>query len=312
MRRRQFVSAFGGAAAWALVARAKESERVRRIGILLVAAADDSDYQSRVGAFLQALGQLGWTIGDNLRIDTRWAAGDAAEVRRHAADLVALAPDVILAHGSESVGPLLQVTRTVPIVFPISVDPVGAGFVDSLARPGRNATGFMVYEYSVGGKWLELLKEIASSVTRVGVVRDFAQGSGTSLFTAIQALAPSLRVEVNPVNVRHDAPEIERAITAFMRSANDGLIVVPSSAAIVHRSLIVSLAAQHNRPAVYFERLLATAGGLISYGPDYVHQYRLAAGYVEGAGTDQIRAGHQSQDRQGDGLRSARHVARPR
>jgi putative ABC transport system substrate-binding protein len=282
MRRRDFISALGGTvAAWPITTRAQQGERVRRVGILLVAAADDPEYQSRVGAFLQALGQFGWTIGHNLRIDTRWAAGNAAEVRRHAAELVALGPGVILAHGSESVGPLMQATRTIPIVFPVSVDPVGAGFVDSLARPGRNATGFMVCEYSVGGKWLELLKEIAPSVTRVGIVRDFAQGSGTSLFAAIQALAPSLRMEVNPVNVRDDAPEIERVVTAFMRSANDGLIVVPSSASIVHRSLIVSLAAQHNTPVVYFERLFAAAGGLISYGPDFVDQYRKAAGYVD-------------------------------
>ena len=201
---------------------------MRRIGILLPAAADDAEFQARVGAFLQGLALLGWTIGRNVRIDTRWATANAAEIRRHAAELAALAPDVILAHGASTVGPLLQATRTVPIVFPIVADPVGAGFVDSLARPGGNATGFMTFEYSMSGKWLELLKQIAPGVTRVAVLRDATQGSGTSQFAAIQAVAPSLRVEVNPVNMR-DAGEIERAVAAFARSPNGGLIVTASA-----------------------------------------------------------------------------------
>jgi putative ABC transport system substrate-binding protein len=268
-------------AAWPLSARAQQSERIRRIGIILPAAADDPEFHARIGAFLQALALLGWTIGRNVRIDTRWATTNAAEIRRHAAELAALAPDVILAHGTSTVRPLLQETRTVPIVFPVVADPVGAGFVDSLARPGGNATGFMNFEYGIGAKWLELLKEIAPGVTRVAVLRDATQGSGTSLFAAIQAVAPSLRVEVNPVNMR-DASEIERAIPAFARLSDGGLIVsAGGGAATRHRDLIVTLAARHKLPAVYFERFFVAAGGLISYGPDYVDQYRRAAGYVD-------------------------------
>ena len=229
MRRREFLGVLGGAAAaWPLAARAQQGERMRRIGMLLPAAADDAEFQARVGAFLQGLALLGWTIGRNVRIDTRWATTNAAEIRRHAAELAALAPDVILAHGATTVGPLLQATRTVPIVFPVVVDPVGAGFVDSLARPGGNATGFMNFEYSLSGKWLELLKEIAPGVTRVAVLRDPATASGPGQFAAIQAVAPSLRVEVNPVNVR-DAGEIERAVAAFARAPNGGLIVTASA-----------------------------------------------------------------------------------
>ena len=253
---------------------------MRRIGILLPAAADDAQFQAYVGAFLQALAQLGWTIGRNVRIDTRWATTNAAEIRRHAAELAAFAPDVILAHGGGPAGAVLQATRTVPIVFPVAVDPVGAGLVDSLARPGGNATGFMVFEYSMGGKWLELLKQIAPGVTRAAVLRDATQGAGTSQFAAIQTAAPSLRVEVNPVNLR-DAGEIERAVAAFARSPNGGLIQTPSGSATLHRDLIVTLAARHKLPAVYSERFFVAAGGLISYGPDYVDQYRRAAGYVD-------------------------------
>ena len=198
MKRREFITLLGGAAAWPLAASAQQSDRMRRIGILLPATADDAEFQARVGAFLQALALLGWTIGRNVRIDTRWAGGNAAEIRRHAAELAALAPDVILAHGASTVGPLLQATRTVPIVFPVAGDPVGAGFVDSLARPGGNATGFLSFEYSISGKWLELLKQIAPSVTRVAVLRDPAVTSGTGQFGVIQAVAPSLRVEVRP------------------------------------------------------------------------------------------------------------------
>ena len=230
MRRRDFLGFLGGSAVSTSFAAVAQTERVRRIGILLPAAADDAEFQARVGAFLQGLALLGWTIGHNVRIDTRWATANAAEIRRHAAELVALAPDVILAHAAPAVGPLLQVTRTVPIVFPAGADPVAAGFVDSLARPGGNVTGFMSAEYSLSGKWLELLKQIAPSVTRAAVLRDPDLSSGTGQFGAIQAVAPSLRVEINPVNVR-DAAEIERAVEAFARSPNGGLIVPASAAA---------------------------------------------------------------------------------
>jgi putative ABC transport system substrate-binding protein len=280
MRRRDFLGVLGGATAWPLVARAQQGERVRRIGILLAATADDVEFQARVGAFLQGLQQSGWSIGRNVRIDTRWATTNVAEIRRNAAELVALAPDVILAHGSSTVGPLLQATRTVPIVFPVVSDPVAAGFVDSLARPGGNATGFMIAEYSISAKWLELLKQIAPEVTRVAVLRDSTSSSGPAQFGAIQAVAPSLRVEVNPVNAR-DAPGIERAIVDFARAPNGGLLVVGSSLAARHRDLIVTLAARHKLPAVYFERTFVAAGGLVSYGADFVDQYRQAAGYVD-------------------------------
>jgi putative tryptophan/tyrosine transport system substrate-binding protein len=282
MRRREFITLIcGAAAAWPLAARAQQGERMRRIGIILPAAADDSEWQARVGAFLQALALLGWTIGRNVRIDARWATANAAEIRRHAAELVALAPDVILASGTSTVGPMLQATRTVPIVFPTIGDPVGAGFVDSLARPGGNATGFMSYEYSLSGKWLELLKQIAPGVTRVAVLRDAAVSIGPVQFGVIQAVAPSLRVEVNPINMRDDAGEIERAIAAFAGSPNGGLILTTSALAAVHRDLIVTLAARHKLPAVYFQRYFVTVGGLISYGADVVDQYRRAAGYVD-------------------------------
>jgi ABC-type uncharacterized transport system substrate-binding protein len=280
MKRRQFITLLGGAAAWPLAASAQRGERVRRIGVLLPAAADDPEYQTRAGAFLQGLAQLGWTIGRNLRIDTRWGAGNADNIRKYAAELVALAPDAILASGGSVVGALLQATRTIPIVFPAVADPVGAGFVDSLARPGGNATGFMTAEFSIGGKWLELLKEIAPSMTRVAVLRSPAIRSSASQFAAIQAVAPSLRMEINPLNMQ-DGGEIERAVTAFARSPNGGLIVTAGPPATLHRNLIVSLAARHKLPAVYTERMFATAGGLISYGPDYLNQYRLAAGYVD-------------------------------
>jgi putative ABC transport system substrate-binding protein len=281
VRRREFITLLGGAAAaWPLAARAQQPERMRRIGILLPAAADDAEYQARLAAFYQGLGQSGWTIGRNVRIDIHWATANAADIRRHAAELVALAPDVILAHGSPILGPLLQATRSVPIVFAVVADPVGAGFVDSLPRPGGNATGFMLFEYSLGGKLLELLKQIAPGVTRVAVLRDPAIPSGPALFGIIQSVAPSLSVEVSPVNVR-DAGEIERAITAFARSLNGGLIVTGSALAEVHRDLIVTLAARHKLPAVYFNRFFVAAGGLASYGTDLIDQYRQAAGYMD-------------------------------
>jgi putative ABC transport system substrate-binding protein len=281
VKRRDFITLVGGAAvAWPLTARAQQPSGMRRIGILLPAAADDSDFQARVEAFLQGLAQLGWTSGRNVRIDTRWATTNAADIRRHAAELAALAPDVILAFGASTLGALLQASRTVPIVFPGVVDPVGAGFVDSLARPGGNATGFLLFEYSLAGKWLELLKQIAAGVTRVAVLRDLATPSGPAQFGVIQAAAPSFRVEVNPVNMR-DTPEIERAVATFARSPNGGLIVPGSGAALVHRDLIIALAARHRLPAVYFDRSLVATGGLISYGSNFVEQFRQAAGYVD-------------------------------
>jgi putative ABC transport system substrate-binding protein len=282
VRRRAFITGLSGAAlALPLAARAQQQlERMRRIGVLLPAAADNAEFQARLAAFLQGLAQLGWTDGRNVRIDTRWATANAAEIRRHAAELAALAPDIILAHGALTVGPLLQATRTVPVVFPVVADPVGAGFVDSLARPGGNATGFMNFEYSIGGKWLELLKEIAPGLMQVVVLRDPATPTGIGQFGVIQAVAPSLRVEVNPVNVR-DAPEIERAIVAFARAPNGGLIATAVAEVSRHRDLIIALAARHKLPAVYVERSFVAAGGLISYGPDQVDQYRQAAGYVD-------------------------------
>jgi putative ABC transport system substrate-binding protein len=267
-------------AVWPIAARAQQAAPMRRIGILLNASSDDPQYQAWVGAFLQELVLLGWVIGRNVRIDTRWASPNAVEIRRHAAELAALAPDVILAHGAGPVGALLQATRTVSIVFPVVVDPVGGGLVDSLARPGGNATGFMAFEYSIGGKWLELLKQIAPGVTRAPILRDPAQPAGTGQFGEIQAAAPSLRMEVTPVNVR-DAGEIERAVAAFARDPNGGLIVTASAAATLNRDLIITLAARHKLPAVYSERSFVAAGGLISYGADYINQYRKAAGYVD-------------------------------
>jgi putative ABC transport system substrate-binding protein len=280
VKRRDFIALLSGAAAWPLAARAQQAERVRRIGVLLPAAADDSQYQTWLGALLQGLSQLGWVIGHNVRIDTRWATANAAGIRRHATELVALAPDVILAHGDSAVGPLLQATQTAPIVFVLVADPVAAGFVDSLARPGGNVTGFMNFEYSLGGKWLELLKEIAPGVTRVAILRDPTIISGTGQFAAIQSVAPSLRMVVSPLNVR-DASEIERAVSAFARSPNGGLIVTASGLALLHRDLIITHAARHKLPTVYSDRTFVVAGGLVSYGPDRIDQYRQAAGYVD-------------------------------
>jgi putative tryptophan/tyrosine transport system substrate-binding protein len=279
MRRREFITLLGGAAAMPFAARAQQGERIRRIGILLPATADDAAWQARVGAFLQGLGQLGWNIGSNLQIDTRWGTTNAAELRRHAAELAALAPDVILAGGTSSYAPLREATRTVPIVFTIVVDPVGNGYVDSLARPGGNATGFMNFEYSISGKWVELLKEIAPNVTRAAVLRDATLGFAISEFAVIQAVAPSLRVEISPIDMR-DAGEIERAIAAYARTPNGGLILIGSGAALHYRDLIITLAARHKLPAVYFERFFVAAGGLASYGTDSIDAFRQAAGYV--------------------------------
>jgi len=281
MQRREFITLLSGATAgWSLAARAQQREQMKRIGILLAATADDPVFQARLAAFYQGLALLGWSIGQNVRIDARWATANAAEIRRHAAELAALTPDVILAHGSSTVGVLLQATRTVQIVFPAAVDPVGAGFVDSLGRPGGNATGFMSFEYSMGGKWLELLKQIAPGVMRVAVLRDAASPSGNVQFGVIQAAAPSLRVEVTPVNMR-DADEIERVLAAFVRASSGGLIVTASGPAYSYRDLIITLSARQKLPAVYFEHFFVAAGGLMSYGPDYLDQYRQAAGYVD-------------------------------
>ena len=280
MQRRQFIALLGGATTWPLAARAQQGERMRRIGVLLPASADDARFQTFVGAFLQELQSLGWSIGRNVRIDTRWATANAAAIRRQAAELVALTPDVILAHGASTLGPLLEATRTVPIVFPVTADPVGAGFVDSLARPGGNATRFMAIEYSMGGKWLELLRQIAPGVMRVAVFRDASIPSGNALFGVIQAMAQALKVEVTPVNMR-DADEIERVLAAFARAPGGGLIVTGSALAYNYSDLIITLAARHKLPAVYYEHSVVAAGGLLSYGPDFVDQYRQAAGYVD-------------------------------
>jgi putative ABC transport system substrate-binding protein len=281
MERREFITLLGGAAAvWPLVARAQQGERMRRIGVLMTLVADDPEAQARVGALLQGLQQSGWAIGRNLRIDIRWAGGNAVDIRRNAVELAAYTPDVIVANGAAAAGPLLQVTREVPIVFVIVPDPVGAGFVDSLGRPGGNATGFMLFEYSIGAKWLELLREIAPNVTRVAVLRDPALTSGTGQFGAIQTAAPSAGLEVSPINMR-DPGEIERGVAAFARSPNGGLILTGSALAVVHRDLIVTLAARHKLPAVYLGRHFVAGGGLLSYGPDFVDQYRRAAGYVD-------------------------------
>jgi len=280
MRRREFITLVGSAAiTWPLVARAQQGERMRRIGVLLPSAAENLEYQPWLGAFLQELSQLGWSIGRNVQIDTRWGATNA-DIRKHAAELVTLAPDVILAAGSNTVGQLLQASRTVPIVFPIIADPVAAGFIDSLARPGGNATGFMLFENSIGGKWLQLLKQIAPGVTRVAVVVDPTIPTGPGQFSVIQAMAPSLRVEVIPINKR-DAGEIERALAVFARDSNGGLIVTPGLPSTHNRDLIITLAARHKLPSVYYERFFVTAGGLVSYGPDRIEMYRRAAGYVD-------------------------------
>jgi ABC-type uncharacterized transport system substrate-binding protein len=279
VRRRAFISLLGGAAAWPLVARAQQPERMRRIGVLMNLPADDPEGQPRLTGFLQGLQELGWTDRRNVRIDTRWGT-DAASTRRNAAELVTLAPDVILASASAAMGALQQTTRTVPIVFVSIIDPVGAGFVESLARPGGNITGFSLFEYGLSGKWLELLKQIAPGVTRAAVLRDPAVGSGVGQFAVIQTVAPSVGVELRPIDVR-DPGEIERGITAFARIPNGGLIVVGAPSLPIHRHLIITLVARHQLPTVYPFKYFPHDGGLISYGPDIVEPYRLAAGYVD-------------------------------
>src|SRR5262245_42165733 len=277
MRRREFMTLLGGVAAYPLAARAQQVERVRRIGVLMAGAADDPEYSRRLTAFVQELQRLGWTDGRNMRIEYRWAAGDAARVRSYATELVALAPDVILATGGTTLGPLQQATRSVSIVFVLVPDPVGAGFVDSLARPGGNVTGFTQFEYGMSAKWLELLKQIAPRITRAVVLRDRASPDGIGQFASMQGVASSLGVELSPVNV-HDASEIERAIS---RGSDSGLIVTPSALSILHRELIVPLAARQRLPAVYPFRFFVTGGGLTSYGPDTIDPYRRAATYID-------------------------------
>ena len=281
MRRREFITLLGGAAAsWPLAARAQQSERVRRIGVLMNVAAGDPEGQAQVAAFLQALQQLGWNEGRNVRIDTRWGENDVERDRRYATELLAFAPDVILASGSLSVAASRHVTHTSPIVFVGVSDPVGAGLVDTLARPGGNVTGFMIFEYSVSGKWLELLKEIAPRVMRAAVLRDSANPAGIAQFGAIQAVAQPLGVALRPVDIR-DAGEIERSIASFAHAANGGLIVTPGASVSAHHDLIVMLAARYKLPAVYSSHPMVIGGGLICYGPDIADQFRQAAGYVD-------------------------------
>ena len=280
LKRREFVSLLGGAVAWPIAARAQQQERIRRVGALISLTADDPQSKARVAAFLRGLQPLGWTDGRNLHIDYRWGEGDAGHMHSHAAELIALAPDVVVAGGSEATATFQQATRNVPIVFVNVVDPVGAGFVDSLSRPSGNATGFMVFEYGISPKWLELLKQIAPSVTRVAVIRDAAIASGIGQFGAIRAVSSSFGMEVSPIGAS-DALEIERAVSAFAHGPSGGMIVTGSPSTAFHRDLLIRLAVRHRLPAVYPLRLFADSGGLISYGADTVDQYRLAAAYVD-------------------------------
>jgi len=280
MRRREFIVILGAAVAWPLAAHAQQPEQMRRIGTLLNRGPDDAVGQAFVTAFQQAMQQLGWSDSRNVRIDVRWGANDVERCRKYAAELVALAPDVILAGGTVSVAALQNVTRTVPIVFVLIADPVGAGIVESLAKPGGNATGFMNFEYSLSGKWLELLKEIVPGVRRAAVLRDSSTPAGIGELSAVQGAAQSLGVEVRPVGI-HDAGEIERAVAAVARTANAGLVVTASASASVQHELIVTLASRYKLPAVYSDRFNVTGGGLVSYGPDRADQFRRAASYVD-------------------------------
>jgi putative ABC transport system substrate-binding protein len=280
MHRRAFILGLGAAAAWPRAAPAQQPERMRRIGVLMQTTADEPESQARVGAFLQGLQEAGWAVGRNLRIDYRWAAGDRGQLRKQAAELVALGPDVVLAGVGATAQEVQAASRTVPIVFTQAIDPVGVGIVESLARPDTNATGFTQFEYTLSGKWIELLREVAPSVARAAIVRDPRGYVGIGQWAVIQAAASAFGMEVRPVDLR-DAAEIERRIAAFARLSNGGLIVTVSTLATIHRALIVSLAARHRLPAVYPYRFYAAAGGLISYGPDLVEPYRRAAGYVD-------------------------------
>jgi putative tryptophan/tyrosine transport system substrate-binding protein len=322
MIRREFIALLGGAAAaWPLAAGAQQGEPMRRIGVLTGASGPVSD--ARLYAFLKALAQLGWTEAQNVRLEIRRGGGDAEAIGKHAVELAALAPDVIMAIGGTATGRLLQATRSVPIVFAHVPDPVGTGLVNSLARPGGNVTGFTSFEYGMAGKWLELLKQIAPGVKRAAVIRDPAITAGIGQWGAINAVAPSVGLEVIPMNVR-DADDIEHAVAAFARGANDGLIVTGSGLAVLHRDLIVMLAARHKLPTVYYDRYFVAAGGLISYGPGYLEIYRQAAGYVDRIlkgekpadlpvqAPDQVRAGDQPQDCEGARPRSPFLASCPR
>jgi putative tryptophan/tyrosine transport system substrate-binding protein len=281
MRRRNFVKGIIGFAVTSpLVARAQQAERVRQLGVIVPSAADDPQVQARIAAFVHGLRQLGWIDGSNIKIEYRLPGGNEDDIRKSSAELTALEPDVIFAAGSAAVGPMQRATRTIPIVFALVPDPVGAGFVESMSRPGGNITGFTSYDYGVGAKWLELLKEIAPNLTRVAVIRDPGITAGIGLWGAIQSVAPSFGVELRPIDVR-DASEIERALAAFARSQNSGLIITGSAHTVKHRDLIIALAAKHRLPAIYYDRYFATAGGLVSYGPSDVEEHRLAAGYVD-------------------------------
>jgi len=281
MRRREFITLLGSAAAgWPLTARAQQNERVRLVGILEAISADAPGAKARHTALLEGLQQLGWMPGRNVRIEVRWGGGDEAETRKYAAELIALAPDVILTAGSAGAGVMLKATHTIPLVFVIVPDPVGSGFVRSLSRPGGNATGFMMFEYNLSGKWLELLKEIAPSVTHAAVLRDPAITAGIGQFAVIQSVASSVGIEVSPIDLR-DPAEIERAIASFAQSSNGGMVVTASAIAAAHSNLIITAAARYKLPAVYVQRYYAAAGGLISYGPDFTDQYRRAASYLD-------------------------------
>jgi ABC-type uncharacterized transport system substrate-binding protein len=278
--RRTFITMLGGAAAWPLAVRAQQAERRRTIGVILPLFATDAFANTLVSAFVDALEQAGWTNGRNARIEIRWSGPTPGDIRRHAAELVALGPDVVLAYGSSTVGPLLQNTRTVPIVFPVMGDPVAAGFVESLTRPGGNVTGFMMFEYGLAAKWLELIKEMVPTLKRVAVLRNATTPTGPAQFGVIQAVSPYLKVEVAPLNVR-SAEDFEPAISGFARGPHEGLIVASSSLAVTHRSLLLGLVARHKLPAIYAQGTFVTDGGLMSYAPDMIDQYRRAAGYVD-------------------------------
>jgi len=281
VRRRQFITLLAGAAAvYALAARAQQSPQMRRVGALMGGAETDPEMVTRVATFVQSLQHSGWIVGQNIGIEYRWAGGNSDSIRKSAEELVALKPDVILSHTSVGLESLLRASRTIPIIFTIVADPVGAGYVDSLAHPGGNATGFTVFDYSIGGKWLELLKEVAPRITRAVVLRDAGVSLGPALLSSIQTVAPSFGVEVRPVDTR-DAKELERAITLFAQGSNGGLIVTGSAWVISHRELIIELAARYRLPAIYYATRFVADGGLISYGPDYVDQFRLAASYVD-------------------------------
>jgi putative tryptophan/tyrosine transport system substrate-binding protein len=301
LKRRDFITLLGGAAvAWPLAARAQQTERIRRIGVLMNFAASDPEGRARFAAFLEGLQQWGWTDGRNVQIDNRWVGSNPEYIRTHAVELVSLTPDVILASASITLGPLQQATRTIPIVFASAIDPVGAGLIASMARPGGNATGFVAFEYSMSAKWLELLKEIAPSVTRAAVLWEPDLTVGIGQLNAIRAAASSFNVELTPVDVR-DAGELERAVAEFARFQNGGLIVTGSPTAAARRALIIELADKYRLPAVYVQGYYVTSGGLISYAPSTTEPYRRAASYgrAAGAGADQIRIGDQSQNRQG-------------